>query len=391
MQGLWESNLELVVESGFIYLPLLFDHTVARELQALYRFPPEPPEAQGRPAPPVLLEVAGQHFVKSLRLDALLQNYEKIDPEGYERLRGAYLPESGPAASFPGESLDEKLRVIIFQIMPHFLRREKVWARGEFGREAVLDLLCERVAIPPSFYARWRDLLDPASLQARLASLEGQTPPWEPPNPGLSSARKLRPWFTKALLAQMAAKEKERLARTLKEQQQFGEVRPQHLAVLLYLTERGALELDGFGFSRIAGTAEYLIYKRTGAYALKDFYGRLYLFPDCRVAVYTWGGMMPVVLEKYKHPLLFWHSPGQQICLPRSFTATSRLSGENVIRALEAGVNALYYGYNARRRNGSHSLDSLRKERPVDFDDYRVPPDHPLIVSGQVEIKNLFT
>ena len=133
------------------------------------------------------------------------------------------------------------------------------------------------------------------------------------------------------------------------------------------------------------------IYKRTGDFALKDFYGRPYLFPDCRVAVSTLAALKPVVLEKYKHPFLLWHAPGQEICLsnfrpPREFTA------KNVIQALTEGLNALFYSYTSRYRKGYHRLDEFRKQgRPFDFDDYRVPKDHPSLVSGEVEIKNDFT
>ena len=85
--------------------------------------------------------------------------------------------------------------------------------------------------------------------------------------------------------------------------------------MLLYISEKGSLEIDGFGFSRMGMTDEYVIYKHTGEYALKDYYGRIYLFPDCRVAVSTIVPLKPVVLDTYKHPFLEGHDAGQPICL----------------------------------------------------------------------------
>ena len=46
----------------------------------------------------------------------------------------------------------------------------------------------------------------------------------------------------------------------------------------------------------------------------------------------------------------------------------------------------------SRRRQGYHRLDALPgMMRLVDFEDYRIPEDHPLIVSGHVEVKNRTT
>jgi len=40
---------------------------------------------------------------------------------------------------------------------------------------------------------------------------------------------------------------------------------------------------------------------------------------------------------------------------------------------LEEGINALLYGYDARRRNGYHSLDpTLYYVKTIEFEDYRV-------------------
>jgi hypothetical protein len=64
-------------------------------------------------------------------------------------------------------------------------------------------------------------------------------------------------------------------------------------------------------------------------------------------------------------------------------------SAKNVVQVLEEGINALLYSYDGRHRAGYHRLFVLPgMMRLVDFEDYRIPKDHPLIVSGQVEVKN---
>jgi len=154
------------------------------------------------------------------------------------------------------------------------------------------------------------------------------------------------------------------------------------------LAHKGSLELDGFGFTRLKRTPGYRIYKRTGPYVLQDYYRRLYFFQDCRVAITTVGRLRPVVVDHYKHPFLRRHGPGQQICMGPE-NQNLLFSAQNAIRVLEEGINTLLYSYDTRRRRGYHRLDVLPgMMRLVDFEDYRIPPDHPLLVSGQVEVKN---
>jgi hypothetical protein len=162
-------------------------------------------------------------------------------------------------------------------------------------------------------------------------------------------------------------------------------------ALLLYLRDRGELELEGFGFFPDARSAgDYWVYKRTGEYFLQDYFGRLYLFPDCRVAVSTRERLRPVVWEKYKHPFLRRHAPRQEICLPKEYQVPLVVGPREIIAALEAGLTALYYGYNPRRRNGYHSLDRHRREQLVSFDDYRLSSEDPRVLSGRVEVKNRY-
>ena len=153
---------------------------------------------------------------------------------------------------------------------------------------------------------------------------------------------------------------------------QFSQTSEKHIGILLYIADTGSLEIDDFGFQRLNFPDEYLVYKHTGEYELKDYYARKYRFPNCRVAVATWGHFIPQVMETYKHPFLLWHRSGQEICMG-DFYPPSEFSPENIISTLEAGINALLYGYDSRRRNGYHSLDeTTRLVETVEFGEYVV-------------------
>ena len=113
------------------------------------------------------------------------------------------------------------------------------------------------------------------------------------------------------------------------------------LAGLLEIAAGGAVEVDGCGcLPDLQHPGEYWVYLRTGAFALQDYFGRLYLFPDCRVAVSTAGPWQPLVLETYKHPLLRRFEPRQQICL-NDYHPDLEFSAGAIRRALEEGINAL--------------------------------------------------
>lgn len=401
MRKLLDSELELVVKSGFIYLPLLFDPDIEREITTPRK-------------PNTLIEVNGKVFVKTLSLQSLLKNYAKIHPDSYEELRNTHLEKYCHTPCLEGISVDGKLRTILFQIMPHFIRRKKGFERRRLSEEEILDLIGEKVNVPERYYEEADKFLDIDSLRGLLNNLEKQGLTIDPPKDGLISARKLSEWLHKTLEVEILDREKGRLRHAFEEREQFVEAQKKYIAILLCIAEKGSLEIDGFGFSRVL-TDNYIIYKHTGEYALKDYYGRIYLFPDCRVAVSTIRSLMPLVIDIYKHPFLEGHDSGQEICL-RDFNPPRVFNAANVIKALEEGINSLLYGYSRRRRNGYHSLDRIPTNSPradfddsimpehesglvtlakhvrtVNFDDYRIPKDHPKIASGQVEITNEYT
>lgn len=402
MRKLLDSDFELLIQSGFICLPLLFDPAIEREIHI-------------SPRSKALLKVAGRYFIRSLSLRSLVASYEKIDPRLYEQVQSTCVQKSSGMHGLGNLPLSEQLRAIVFQVMPHFLRRGRSLERRKLSEEEILDLIVDKVHIAKRYYDQATRFLDAGPLRSLLDELEAKIPRIDPPEDGLISARTLREWLVKALEVKILSGEKERLKHLLYHGEPFGGTQRKYLAILLYIAEKGGLEIDGVGFSRTGLSDDYIVYKHTGEFALKDYYGRVYLFPDCKVGVCTIVPLRPIVIDSYKHPFLEEYGPGQAICL-RSFAPPRDFTARSAIVALEEGINALLYGYSGRRRNGYHSLDRLKRSMPpvegdddtqgeevedplitrryvaaVSFEDYRIARDHPKIASGRVEITNQHT
>jgi hypothetical protein len=401
MKDLLESDLEIVCRSGFMYLPLLFDPSVAREIE-------------GHLGDHVVVQVGGRHFVRTMSLRSVVGSYEALYPKSYEELRRSSLKRYSCDLPPTQPDVSERLKMILFSVVPHFVRRGRSLDRRSLTEEQLLDFIGKRIGFPDRDCELAGNRFDPEFLRRILADLKQHRPAVEPPAEEVMPARALGDWLSRALEGSILEDERQRLTRILNAQEQLGAEAKHRMRILFHIAEKGALEIDDFGFCRTGAGEEYLIYKHTGEYALRDFYGRLYLFPDCRVAVSTSATLKPFVVETYKHPFLEGHDSGQEICL-RHRTRPNAVSGAAVVEALEEGINALLYGYSSRRRNGYHSLerlpkrmgspgfgdsppvgptdDPVRRKRhilDVDFDEYRIPSDHAKIISGQVEITNNF-
>lgn len=366
MLKLLQSDLELVVKSGFLYLPLLYDPDIAREMQNK----PTPGGSGER-----LIEVAGKHFVKSVSVQSILTNMEKIDSDYYGQLQREYLRKFPVSPILEEISPDSKLMTLLLKVMPYFVRKNKGFTRKRLRDEEFLDFLGDRIDIPQSFRKQADKYLDSGPLLQRLNDLERLEQKVEPLHDGAISVEILGRWLDKALEVQMVDKEIGCLRKRLQDRERLTDAQRKHFCTLMYIAEKGALEIDGFGFYRIGSGDDYLVYKRTGEYVLKDYYARSYLFPDCRVAVPTMRPFKPMVLERYKHPFLRDHNSKQEICM-KEFNSPDKFTADNIIRILERGINALLYGYDARRRNGYHSLDITRHYiKTIEFEDYRINND----------------
>jgi len=372
MKRLLDSDLELVVESNFIYLPLLFDPEIDKEIQTIFR-PEKQIENSAQPDLKTIIKLKDKYFVKALNLHSLLENYKVINAYDYKRLRNDCLLKYQLTGEVDGIFFDETLKIILFQVMPHFIKKNSGLTRKKLSDEEMLDLINRKINIPAKYYKNAETFQDVGPLKEILESLENETPIFKPPGNGILTGRKLRDWFHDAVQAKVLKSEHHRIANALKVRKQFSQAKPEHIAILLYIGATGAMEIDGFGFTRHKSyKGEYVVYKRTKEYALTDYYARSYLFPECRVAILTYSPFKPFVMEKYKHPFLLDHKSGQEICM-KDFVPSNELSAKNIIRTLEEGLTALHYGYDGRRRNGYHTLDKTWVHIPtIDFEDYRI-------------------
>jgi hypothetical protein len=337
-----------------------------------------------------VLYVNGDYFVKSLSLDSLVENSPAVFPEECQRERLRLRRQVFPQAEAYRRLLDARLKTILFDIVPHFFRRRRGRYREKAGPAAVIAFLAAQVKGFKGKTALLDRLAEQeASLQQVLLRLEHLDRPPAPPPEHRLPGNELAGWFREAVRSFLLGQEIRHWQGELTEVHDLQNLPEPALAVLLGLAARGAVEVDDCGFcpdKKYPG--EYLVYKRTGEYILQDYFGRFYLFPDCRVGVSTAGPFHPMVLDMYKHPLLRRFGSRQQICLT-DYQPAQEFSAAAIIQTLEAGLNALYYGYNSRKRNGYNSLDSYgRHLSVVDFDDWRLAPDDPRVVSGEVEVKN---
>ncbi len=361
MRRLLESGADFLIESGFLYLPLLFDPAMDREIQTTLD------SEKGS-----LSRIDGKYFVKTLSLPSLVATYRKINKSVYDRIRSSVFQKIPTKLDGGSAPFGWKLVTIVFHIMPYFIRKNRGLERKKFDRQEILKLIAEKVDIPLTEYEGSNTFFDVGPLQESLQELQRLDSTFVLPEDGIISNAELSNWLEKALESQIIAEERTRLMEEVLKREQLVEAVKGDLPILLYVGEKGSLEIDGFGFTRIGQGDDYLIYKRSGEYVLKDYYGRSYLFPDCRVAVPTFNPFRPVVIEKYKHPFLYAHDSGQEICLT-GFNPPQEFSAKSVIQALEEGFSALLYGYDARRRRGYHSLDDPRQYvKTVEFSDYRI-------------------
>jgi hypothetical protein len=372
LKQLLDSDLELLVESNFIYLPLLFDPEIEKEIQSISQ-PEKQIENHTQSDLETIIKFKDKYFVKALNLHSLLENYEVINAYDYQRLRNDCLMKYQLTGEIDGIFLNETLRIILFQVLPHFIKINKGFSRKKLSDEEILDLLNNKIKIPGKYYKNAEAFQDLEPLKKILESIDNQAPVFKPPGNGVLTGRMLKDCFHDAVQAKILKNEHHRIAKALQIRKRFIQAKLEHIAVLLYIADAGSLEIDGFGFSRHNSyTGEYLIYKRIGDYVLKDYYACSYLFPECRVAVSTYSPFRPFVMEKYKHPFLLDHKSGQEICM-KEFVPSNEITARNIIRTIEEGLTALLYGYDSRRRNGYHSLDKLWTHIPtIDFEDYKI-------------------
>ena len=128
MRDLLESDLELVCRSGFIYLPLLFDPSVAREIE-------------GNLGHHAVAHAGGRTFVQTMSLRSLVESYGAIYPKSYEELRRSSLSRFSRDLTRTSSGVSERLKTILFSVMPHFVRKGESLHRKSLTEEQLLDLI----------------------------------------------------------------------------------------------------------------------------------------------------------------------------------------------------------------------------------------------------------
>ncbi len=383
-------ELSIVERNGVLFLPCPLDPEVFEEMEAVFAM--REPSSISLGGPRVFLE-GEVPYVETVSWESLVEHAHVLFPEAVERIRRREVARlyGGPVP----EGLDgwpKELGTILFEVLPHFVRIPR-WSFQEVNdpRLRIALWLSERVPVSEGFL-RWAE-----KMKSRIPEEERERP--KPGTffgvDGATGFREDLPegslWNRMAdlLVRRVHREEQARYRRFVRAVEPFLSWPLRVLAVMLMVAVRGTLEVEGFGFFRRPPGREIVVYRRTGPYALKDFFNRLYLFSDCRVAVTT-RDLSPVVIEPYKHPLLPRDQAWQRICI-RHHVPPRTITGATLIQGLEEGLKALFYGYDPRKRNGYHSLDHFSSfDRTIDFEDLRIPSDDPRIVSGAVPVTNAF-
>ena len=216
---LLQSDLELVVKSGFLYLPLLYDPDIAREIQ----YKPTPDGSAEHS-----IEVAGKHFIKSVSIQSMLTGMEKIDADYYGEVEREYLRKFPVSPDLEGISPDSKLMTIVLKVMPYFVRKNKGFVRKRLHDEEFLDFVGDRIDIPKSFREQADKSVDSGPLLKRLNDLERLEHEVEPLRDGLISSEAFRCWLHKALEMQILDKEIARLKKRLQDRERLTEAQRNH-------------------------------------------------------------------------------------------------------------------------------------------------------------------
>ncbi len=386
---LFNLSPELFVKSDFLYFPLLFDEDLEKEINR--DFISQSSSNEIFPSEDLVVESEGKIFIRGITIKSFLSCYKYFAPDSYEQQRSAVLDRYSFLKEVKNTPVTERLHTVIFEILPYFVEKPEKKVYRKYSKGEIIKLLSKKLNVFDGASERAKDFLNIPGLKEALKKLEDiidRSPCLFPR--GLVTKAQFETHFFKSLEHEILKSEKKRIEKLIEKRTRFMETDAATVSLLLTVVEKGALEIDGFGFYSTNLEGEFIIYKRTGRYALQDYYGRTYLFPDCRVAVSTNGILDPFVIETYKHPFLQKYTPGQKICM-RNVSVPATFSAQNAIFAIQEGINALLYGYDYRKRNGYHSLDGMPMPgNSMSFKDYMVPKTHPDIKSGKVQITNEF-
>ena len=113
--------------------------------------------------------------------------------------------------------------------MPYFVRKNRGLQRKKLNNEEILNLISEKIDIPPKYYQDAKTFRDLEPLREILRNLEDQKPICKPLGNGLLTARKLRDWLFEAIQSKILADEHDRIAKTLQVREKYCQAKPEHI------------------------------------------------------------------------------------------------------------------------------------------------------------------
>ena len=351
------------VKDGYLYTPVEGDDEICSEISSR-RCTLRNIFSRRRDAG-LLVRDKGDAFIRSVSLDSIIDNMRTIDQRGYDTARlKVYQKIRNSDMDVSRDRIDPLACTLIDEVLPRFVR----FGREERRERTLTQLLMERLDIPDSYWQKVRSYCDIEQLEKRIDSFDRGKRDATPPTGRLSS-KELESWVNDAVSAKIMCDERESLRQEIEKRKGRMLEKVQDIVVPLYVQESG-IKIDDFGMYRMDDGA-WIVYHHTGEYALEDFDGRIYRFPDCQVAVKVHRRVSePIVINRYKHPFLEASGPYQPICIRMTYSSGDGL-GENVIRNIEAGINTMLHGYfNEGDFNGYHLLGG--RGQKVHFHNYHV-------------------
>lgn len=354
-----------------MFLPCPMDPQIFEELTAFEPSSGAAEQGSGRAFGPRLIWHEGTVYVETVPWADVVRHAPELFPHLARKRRRAWFRDLRTAQRPGVLSFDaQHVQMLLFEVLPRFVRVPSDINSARNRAAALAAWLAQKVPVPTRYF-RWAEEMGTVHEAERARTTWGPENVMEDYSGQRVSVHELMEAVEAALTSQWEEMVLAQHSRIRESMRLFAQWPVPARALILYVLTQGALEVQGFGFFHRPFDGALVVYKRTGRYALMDYYQRLYLFADCRVAVSSMD-LWPVVVEKYKHPLLPRHQPWQRICLGRPPRGRT-FSAPDIFRSIEDGLNALYHGYDARKRNGYHSLDRLSgMEREIHFDNLRV-------------------
>ncbi|MEM4641097.1 MAG: hypothetical protein QXW65_01085 [Candidatus Pacearchaeota archaeon] len=382
---------QILVENGIIYYPLLLDEVVKEKFSKENK----------------CVVVRGDKvFIKGIDLETTIdscsitykEKYNKI----YDGIRKQILEKS--SSDVEKETNERKiLEMIIFEVMPYFIKKRKKIdlskgrATSNFSKEEILEAIRQTAQIPDSFYkkakspskAYYTKLLK--EIEKEIANIKINE------IEGIISLDDLyHEYIDEKIKLNILNLEKEKIEEKLKKEKlEKTDKKIAEIATLLWLQEQNQFELDDFGFCKRSygyisndngdpiGNEGHTVYLKIEKYALRDFDGKVYLFPACKVGVHIdyqnlYG---PLVLGNYEHPFLKYQKNDQKICIGNA-KIEGNTKAERIKNMLEIGKNVLLYGYfnDSKEFKPYHRLNK--------FPHREISENDPQIKSGKIKITN---